>query len=90
MQSCTHNHILFVFLLVKGLRGFYRPYLTTILREIPFGSIQFPLWESLKDLVLKISKKDHCEPYQSAMCGAIAGDSSFEITYKDTEIFLKQ
>ena len=32
----------------EGLRGFYRGYLTTVAREIPFSLIQFPLWEYLK------------------------------------------
>ena len=32
----------------EGLRGFYRGYVTTVSREIPFSLIQFPLWEFLK------------------------------------------
>ena len=32
----------------EGVRGFYRGYLTTVAREIPFSLIQFPLWEWLK------------------------------------------
>ena len=32
----------------EGLAGFYRGYLTTVAREIPFSLIQFPLWEELK------------------------------------------
>ena len=32
----------------EGARGFYRGYLTTVIREIPFSLIQFPLWEGLK------------------------------------------
>jgi solute carrier family 25 S-adenosylmethionine transporter 26 len=55
-----------------GMRGFYRSYLTTLLREIPFGSIQFPLWEYLKVLIQR-RRDGKCEPYQSAVCGAIAG-----------------
>ena len=34
-----------------GPLGFYRGYLTTVLREIPFSLIQFPLWEFLKHQV---------------------------------------
>ncbi len=32
----------------EGIGGFYRGYLTTVAREIPFSLIQFPLWEALK------------------------------------------
>ena len=37
-----------------GLRGFYRGYGSTILREIPFSVIQFPLWE-----LIKVSSQSH-------------------------------
>lgn len=32
----------------EGLAGFYRGYGSTLMREIPFSVIQFPLWEFLK------------------------------------------
>jgi len=32
----------------EGVGGFYRGYLSTVFREIPFSMIQFPLWEFLK------------------------------------------
>ena len=32
----------------RGLRGFYVGYLSTIMREIPFSLIQFPLYEAMK------------------------------------------
>ncbi|CAN7942164.1 unnamed protein product, partial [Ixodes pacificus] len=32
----------------EGIPGFYRGYLTTMAREIPFAFIQFPLWEIFK------------------------------------------
>lgn len=31
-----------------GTRGFYTGYLTTVVREIPFAFIQFPIYEWLK------------------------------------------
>lgn len=47
------------------------------MREIPFGTIQFPLWEYLKLLVAQYSKNGKCEPSQSALCGAVAGKAFF-------------
>ncbi|XP_037655870.1 S-adenosylmethionine mitochondrial carrier protein isoform X2 [Choloepus didactylus] len=32
----------------EGILGLYRGYKSTVLREIPFSLVQFPLWESLK------------------------------------------
>ncbi|XP_058278155.1 mitochondrial S-adenosylmethionine carrier protein isoform X3 [Hirundo rustica] len=32
----------------EGVQGLYRGYKSTVLREIPFSLVQFPLWESLK------------------------------------------
>lgn len=59
----------------EGLRrNFYRGWSTTILREIPFTCIQFPLYEYLKK---KWSIYDNCEgrlqPWKGAICGSIAG-----------------
>ena len=45
----------------EGFKGFYRSYLTTVLREIPFGTIQFPLWEYLKTQCAKQSQNEKCE-----------------------------
>ncbi|KAI2795438.1 hypothetical protein BLOT_016754 [Blomia tropicalis] len=57
-----------------GLRSLYRGYGITILREIPFSLIQFPLWEYLK---IQYIKWDHSntkiQPYQSMICGSVAG-----------------
>lgn len=82
-QAQLHLTTLSVFkdiLRVDGLKGFYRSYLTTVLREIPFATIQFPLWEYLKVLVVKYSSKRKCEPYQSAICGAFAGGVAAGLT----------
>jgi solute carrier family 25 (mitochondrial S-adenosylmethionine transporter), member 26 len=63
----------------EGIKGFYRGYLTTLLREIPFSSIQFPLWELLKLKLKQFNNKD-CEPWQSALCGALSGAISAALT----------
>ncbi|CAF0911698.1 unnamed protein product [Brachionus calyciflorus] len=79
-QSLSTFQVFKNILKIDGIRGFYRSYLTTVLREIPFGSIQFPLWEYLKLQVSKKTKSGECQPFQSAICGAIAGGISAGIT----------
>jgi len=63
-----------------GWRGFYRGFGSTIMREIPFTSLQFPLYELLK---LKLSKKLHRKPlyaHEAAICGSIAGGAAAALT----------
>ncbi|KAJ6614832.1 mitochondrial carrier domain-containing protein [Mycena sp. CBHHK59/15] len=63
-----------------GWRGFYRGFGSTIMREIPFTSIQFPLYELLK---LSLSRQIQREPlyaHEAAMCGSIAGGVAAALT----------
>lgn len=66
-------------LATEGLKGFYRGYFSTVMREIPFSVIQFPFWESMK---LMWSKKtgEPITAWQSSICGAVAGGTSAAIT----------
>ncbi|KAI9227482.1 MAG: S-adenosylmethionine transporter [Piptocephalis tieghemiana] len=57
-QSIAQNH---------GVLGFYRGFLTTLLREIPFTCIQFSLYETLK------SHYQVSSPLPAAWCGSISG-----------------
>ncbi|XP_037892696.1 S-adenosylmethionine mitochondrial carrier protein homolog [Glossina fuscipes] len=64
----------------EGLRqGLYRGFGSTIMREIPFSLIQFPLWEYFK---LQWSPATGLEltPFSVALCGAIAGGISSGLT----------
>jgi len=63
----------------EGPRGLYRGYLTTVLREIPFSFIQFPLWEYLKNQV-SIKTGSDPTPGQSSLCGAFAGGFAAAVT----------
>ncbi|BFZ12693.1 hypothetical protein BsWGS_15732 [Bradybaena similaris] len=63
----------------EGLRGFYRGYTSTVMREIPFSVIQFPLWEFMKSTWSEKSGQP-IEAWQSSVCGAIAGGTSAAIT----------
>ncbi|CAM4575751.1 mitochondrial S-adenosylmethionine carrier protein isoform X2 [Lepidochelys kempii] len=63
----------------EGIQGLYRGYKSTVLREIPFSLVQFPVWEALKDLWSW--KQGHVvDSWQSATCGAFAGGFAAVIT----------
>ncbi|KAM4650530.1 mitochondrial S-adenosylmethionine carrier protein [Discoglossus pictus] len=63
----------------EGIRGLYRGYKSTVLREIPFALVQFPLWEFLKDLWS--ARQGHAlDSWQSAVCGACAGGFAAAVT----------
>ncbi|KAH9489859.1 hypothetical protein Btru_037311 [Bulinus truncatus] len=63
----------------EGLKGFYRGYSSTVMREIPFSVIQFPLWEFMKS---RLSQKtgQPITAWQSSVCGALAGGTSAALT----------
>uniref|UniRef100_A0A3Q2U272 Mitochondrial S-adenosylmethionine carrier protein n=1 Tax=Fundulus heteroclitus TaxID=8078 RepID=A0A3Q2U272_FUNHE len=46
--SSSSYNMLRATLTEEGFRGLYRGYSSTVLREIPFSLVQFPLWEYLK------------------------------------------
>ena len=51
------------------IAGLYRGFGTTVLREIPFSLIQFPLWEFFKTF-----ETENIPPAtKSAVCGSLAG-----------------
>ncbi|KAH8818870.1 mitochondrial carrier domain-containing protein [Flagelloscypha sp. PMI_526] len=57
----------------EGWKGLYRGFGITIMREIPFTAIQFPLYEHLKT---RLSDWVHRKPlyaHEAALCGSIAG-----------------
>ncbi|KZT37866.1 mitochondrial carrier [Sistotremastrum suecicum HHB10207 ss-3] len=64
----------------SGFEGFYRGFSSTIFREIPFTSIQFPLYEILKH---QLSLQLHRKPlyaHEAAICGSIAGGTAAALT----------
>lgn len=54
------------------IRGLYRGWNTTIMREIPFTIIQFPLYERLKK-EWSLYEKSNISLAKGAVCGSIAG-----------------
>ncbi|CAK8690426.1 unnamed protein product [Clavelina lepadiformis] len=77
----------------EGIVGFYRGYKSTVLREIPFSLIQFPLWEFSK-ATLAERQNGSITPWQSAWCGFFCGGfAAFTTTPLDvvkTRIMLAQ
>ena len=61
------------------IRGLYRGWNTTIMREIPFTMIQFPLYEWLKKNWPTTSAKNH-SLLKGAICGSIAGGIAAALT----------
>nr|XP_023649727.1 S-adenosylmethionine mitochondrial carrier protein isoform X1 [Paramormyrops kingsleyae] len=63
----------------EGFWGLYRGYGSTVLREIPFSLVQFPLWEYLKSLWSR--RQGHTlYSWQAAVCGAFAGGVAAFVT----------
>ncbi|KAM9798822.1 mitochondrial S-adenosylmethionine carrier protein isoform 2-T2 [Syngnathus typhle] len=70
--SFSTYHMLVVVLKEEGVRGLYRGFSSTVLREIPFSLVQFPLWEYLKTQWSQ--RRGHTlHSWQAALCGAFAG-----------------
>ncbi|THG97264.1 hypothetical protein EW026_g4700 [Hermanssonia centrifuga] len=64
----------------EGIRGFYRGFGTTIMREIPFTSLQFPLYEILKVQLSRSLDRRPLYPHEAAMCGSVAGAFAAAVT----------
>jgi solute carrier family 25 S-adenosylmethionine transporter 26 len=63
-----------------GLRkGVYRGFGVTIMREVPFSFIQFPLWEYLKTQWEPVTGLP-LNPASVAVCGAISGGIAAAVT----------
>ena len=69
-------------LATDGMLGFYSGYLTTIMREVPFSMIQFPIWEALKVKVGNFMDRPNkvVMPWESAACGSFSGAFAAALT----------
>lgn len=63
-----------------GVMGLYAGYSATLLRNLPAGVLSYSSFEYLKALVLSKTEKNHLEPVQSVLCGALAGAISASLT----------
>lgn len=62
------------------IRGLYRGWNTTIMREIPFTVIQFPLYEWLKSQWSAYEKSENLSLLKGAICGSVAGAVAAALT----------
>ncbi|XP_022903468.2 S-adenosylmethionine mitochondrial carrier protein homolog [Onthophagus taurus] len=63
------------------LKGLYRGFGSTIIREVPFSFVQFPILEFLKRTYrIKFKNNEMLSSFEVASCGAIAGGVSAAIT----------
>ncbi|KAJ7916038.1 mitochondrial carrier domain-containing protein [Mycena leptocephala] len=63
-----------------GWGGFYRGFGSTIMREIPFTSIQFPLYELLKSRLSVFTGRKPLYAHEAAVCGSFAGGVAAALT----------
>ncbi|KZP21309.1 mitochondrial carrier [Athelia psychrophila] len=63
-----------------GWKGFYRGFGSTIMREIPFTSLQFPLYEMLKRQLAHRLNRGTLYAHEAAVCGSIAGGTAAALT----------
>lgn len=56
----------------EGIYGLYRGYGSTVLRDVPFSIIEFPVWEWLKK-EWKLKVKRELTAIEVSVCGAVAG-----------------
>lgn len=62
-----------------GPAGLYKGYGITIMREIPFSLIQFPLYEYFK-LVISRKFDRQTTSYEAALCGSVSGGIAAALT----------
>lgn len=71
-KNLSSIEILFSAVKREGVYGLYRGYGSTVLRDIPFSMIEFPIWEWFKK-TWKMKVKRELNAVEVATCGAVAG-----------------
>jgi len=64
----------------NGWRGFYRGFGSTIIREIPFTSLQFPMYELFKLRFARYLQRKQLGAHEAALCGSVAGGIAAALT----------
>ena len=66
---------------LKGLwRELYRGWSITVLREVPFTVIQFPLWEGMKEWRMRTQGRRDITAVESGVFGSLAGAVAAGVT----------
>ncbi|KAI9179869.1 S-adenosylmethionine transporter [Blastocladiella emersonii ATCC 22665] len=63
-----------------GFLGFYRGYLSTVMREIPFTCVQFPLYEYFKSYAAYRKRQAAPDLLDAAFCGSVSGGIAAAVT----------
>ncbi|EWM25873.1 s-adenosylmethionine mitochondrial carrier protein [Nannochloropsis gaditana] len=63
----------------EGVMGFYKGFLSTVFREIPFSFLQFPMYEAAKAFWAQEQGRP-VSPLQAAACGSVAGAVAAAVT----------
>lgn len=61
-------------------RELYRGWGITVLREVPFTIIQFPLWEALKEWRRRTKGRDGIAGWESGVAGSVSGAVAAAVT----------
>lgn len=63
----------------EGVTGFFAGYGSLILRELPFGALQFPAYEYLKKVAARRRGRT-LETWETSVCGSLAGGFAAGLT----------
>ena len=63
-----------------GARAFYRGFVATVMREVPFACIQMPLLEKMKVKWTKLREGAALTPFHVALCGSTCGGFAAAVT----------
>lgn len=61
-------------------RELYRGWSVTVMREVPFTVVQFPLWEGFKEWWRRREGKDVVEGWESGLAGCVSGAVAAAVT----------
>jgi len=62
-----------------GVSGLYKGFGITLMREIPFSLVQFPLYEKMKSSIASMTGRP-AQSHESAICGSISGGIAAAVT----------